>query len=117
VPRIVTVALAAFVVALTLSSGTRNGPQVSPWHVAACHTSAHGPESPDGAAGRCDDQNGPDRMAATGVSLPGPTSPHTSGSSPSRVQLPPANRRHVPPDLALARAHDPAHLHAYSLLI
>jgi hypothetical protein len=116
VPRLVTAALAALVVALALTSGARNGSEVSPRHVAACHNSTHRPDSRDGTAG-CGDQNGPGRMAATGVSLPGPTSPHTGGLSRSPVQLRPVNRRRVLPDLALARAHDPTHLHAYSLLI
>jgi hypothetical protein len=117
VPRIVTATVAALVVALTLSSGTRHTTPTSPQSAATCSGSARVLHAPAGAAGRCGDHDVAERMVAAATALPSPTSVHQNGALPSRVQPPPVNHQRALPELAVARTHDPAHLHAYVLLI
>jgi len=117
VTRVVIAALAAVVVSLTLSIGIRHAAPASPRSVAACLAGTHGADAGRSAAGRCDSHDDAERVVGTVTLLPSPTSAHQDGVSPSRVQPPPASRRRVPPGLAVARAHDPTHLHTYSLLI
>jgi hypothetical protein len=117
VTRVVIAALAAVVVSLTLSIGIRHTVPASPRSVAACLASAHGTDAARDTAGRCGNHDGAERFVTTATSLPGPTSLQPGDASSSRVQPPPANRRRALAELAVARAHDPTHLHTYSLLI
>jgi hypothetical protein len=117
VTRVVIAALAAVVVSLTLSTGIRHAAPAAPRSLTTCPGSAQKSDAGHSAAGRCDNHDGAERVVATATALPSPTSLHESGVSPTRVQPPPVNRRRVLADLAIARAHDPTHLHTYSLLI